>query len=55
MCTAFIHRGNDVLFGFNMDINVGASGMISIPTTTALHRLPCRAEQSLCPTRASTP
>jgi hypothetical protein len=24
MCTAFIHRGNDVIFGFNMDINVGA-------------------------------
>ncbi len=24
MCTAFIHKGNDVIFGFNMDINVGA-------------------------------
>ncbi len=24
MCTAFIHKGKDVLFGFNMDINEGA-------------------------------
>ena len=24
MCTAFIHNGADVIFGFNMDINEGA-------------------------------
>lgn len=24
MCTAFVHKGNDVIFGFNMDINLGA-------------------------------
>ena len=24
MCTAFIHRGHDVIFGFNMDISMGA-------------------------------
>lgn len=24
MCTAFIHKGADVIFGFNMDINEGA-------------------------------
>lgn len=24
MCTAFIHRGRDVIYGFNMDINAEA-------------------------------
>lgn len=24
MCTAFIHKGHDVIFGFNMDLNAGA-------------------------------
>ena len=24
MCTAFVHRGRDVIFGFNLDINEGA-------------------------------
>lgn len=48
MCTAFIHKGNDVIFGFNMDLHQGAMDY-QVYATEDWFGVGCKADMALLP------